>query len=157
MLSSIRPKVLCVDNDEDFREMLSMLLGLSRIEAKAVGTATQALSLIQAERFDLYTLDAWLPKVDGFELCRRMRNFDPHTPILFFSGAALEADRKRGIDAGANAYVIKPDIYRLVRSIKQFISFAESDPGQIIRAEREVNIPAFQRRNYPNFCVGYKR
>jgi DNA-binding response OmpR family regulator len=140
MLSSIKPKVLCVDNDEDSREMLRALLALARMEAKAVGTATEALLLIQAERFDLYTLDAWLPEVDGFELCRRMRNFDPQTPILFFSGAALEADRERGIDAGANAYVIKPDIYRLVRSVKQFISFAESDPGQIIRAEREVNI-----------------
>jgi DNA-binding response OmpR family regulator len=154
MLSSIRPKVLCVDNDEDFREMLSMLLGLSRIEAKAVGTATEALSLIQTERFDLYTLDAWLPKVDGFELCRRMRNFDPHTPILFFSGAALEADRKRGIDAGANAYVIKPDIYRLVRSIKQFISFAESDPSQTIRSERKVNMPCLSTSKLPELLCG---
>jgi DNA-binding response OmpR family regulator len=154
MLSTIRPKVLCVDNDEDFREMLSMLLGLSRIEAKAVGTATEALSLIQTERFDLYTLDAWLPKVDGFELCRRMRNFDPHTPILFFSGAALEADRKRGIDAGANAYVIKPDIYRLVRSIKQFISFAESDPSQTIRTEPEVNVPSLSTSKLPELWCG---
>jgi DNA-binding response OmpR family regulator len=53
-------------------------------------------------------LDSRLPDLDGFDLCRRMRDFDD-TPILFFSGAAYETDKKRGIEAGANAYVIKPD------------------------------------------------
>jgi DNA-binding response OmpR family regulator len=102
--------------------MLVTLLKHAFIEAKAVGTAAQALSLIRAEHFDLYMLDGRLPEIDGFELCRRMRAFDPHIPILFFSGAAYEADKKRGIEAGADDYVVKPNISELVRSIKQFIS-----------------------------------
>ena len=122
MLSISRPRALCVDDDEDSRVMLVMLLRLALIEAKAVGTAAQALSLIQAEHFDLYMLDAWLPEIDGFELCRRMRVFDPNTPILFFSGAACEADKKKGIEAGANDYVIKPNISELVKRITQFMS-----------------------------------
>jgi two-component system OmpR family response regulator len=124
MSSSTQPRVLYVDDDEDSRDMLSTLLGFSRIEAKAVATAAQALSLIQAERFDLYLLDSRLPDLDGFELCRRMRDFDPHTPILFFSGAGYEADKKRGIRAGANAYVTKPDLAGLLGSITQFVSRA---------------------------------
>ena len=124
MLSSFKPRVLCVDDDEDSREILSMMLKFRRIDTKTVGTAAQALSLIEAERFDLYLLDAWLPDLDGFELCRRMREVDPHTPILFFSGAAYEADRKRAIDAGANDYVTKPDLEGLVGSISQFVSHA---------------------------------
>jgi two-component system OmpR family response regulator len=126
MSFSTQPRVLCVDDDEDSRDMLSTLLRFSRIETKAVATAAQALSLIQAERFDLYLLDSRLPDLDGFELCRRLRDFDPHTPILFFSGAAYEADKKRGIEAGANAYVIKPDLAGLVGSITQFVSHAKS-------------------------------
>jgi two-component system, OmpR family, response regulator len=126
VLSGPQPRVLCVDDDEDSREMLSLLLKFRRIEAKAVATAAEALSLIQAERFDLYLLDAWLPDLNGFELCRRMRDFDAHTPILFFSGAAYDADKKRGIEAGANAYVIKPDVDRLVRSITQLVFRAKS-------------------------------
>lgn len=125
MRSSVKPRVLCVDDDEDSREMLSLVLKCKRIDTKAVGTAAQALSLIEAERFDLYLLDAWLPDLDGFELCRRMRELDPHTPILFFSGAAYEADKKRAIEAGANAYVTKPDLDGLVGSIKQFVSPSE--------------------------------
>lgn len=112
--------------------MLITLLRLALIEAKAVGTAAQALSSIQAERFDLYLLDSRLPDLDGFELCRRMRDFDPHTPILFFSGAAYEADKKRGIEAGANAYVIKPDVDGLVGSIRQLVSDAENATAKII-------------------------
>ena len=106
--------------------MLITLLRLALIEAKAVGTAAQALSSIETEWFDLYLLDARLPDLEGFELCRRMRAFDPHTPILFFSGAAYEADKKRGIEAGADAYVIKPDLDGLLGSIKQFVSHAEN-------------------------------
>lgn len=136
-----RPRVLCVDDDEDSRDLLSTVLRLARIEAKAVGTAAQALSLIQAEPFDLYLLDVRLPDLDGFELCRRLRAFDPHTPILFFSGAAYEADKKRGIEAGANAYVIKPDIDGLVGSITQFVFHAESATAQVIRAGRDVTNP----------------
>ena len=132
MLSNPRARVLCVDDDEDSRVMLITLLRLALIEAKAVGTAAQALSLIQTERFDLYLLDAWLPGLDGFELCRRMRAFDPHTPILFFSGAAYEADKKRGIEAGADAYVIKPDVDGLVGSITQLVSQAENATAKII-------------------------
>ena len=102
--------------------MLVALLRLAAIECKAVGTAAQALSLVQAEHFDLCMLDAWLPEVDGFELCRRMRAFDPHIPILFFSGAAHETDKSKALAAGASAYVTKPDICDLVENIEQLIA-----------------------------------
>ena len=130
-MPSTRPRVLCVDDDEDSRVMLVTLLKHAFIEAKAVGTAAQALSLIQAEHFDLYMLDGWLPEIDGFELCRRLRAFDSLTPILFFSGAAYEADKKKGFEAGADDYVIKPNIAELVRSVKQFM--AQDVPQPVVR------------------------
>ena len=120
MLSNPRPRVLSVDDDEDSRAMLVTLLGLAFIDAKAVPSAAQALSLVRTEHFDLVMLDAWLPEIDGFELCRRMRAFDPHIPIIFFSGAAYDTDKKKGIEAGADLYVSKPDISQLVRSVKAF-------------------------------------
>jgi DNA-binding response OmpR family regulator len=92
--STPQPRVLYVDDNEDSREMLGLLLRMAFIEAKAVGTAAEALSSIQAERFDLYLLDSQLPDLDGFELCRQVRDLDAHTPILFFSGAAYETDKK---------------------------------------------------------------
>lgn len=124
MLPAPLPRVLCVDDDEDAREMLSELLKVSLIEARAVGTAAQALSLIQTEHFDLYLLDSWLPDLDGAELCRRVRALDPNTPVLFYSGAAYDDDKKRAIEAGANAYVTKPDIDGLLGSVTELVSLA---------------------------------
>jgi two-component system OmpR family response regulator len=143
MLAISRPRVLCVDDDEDSRVMLTTLLKLALIEAKAVGTAAQALSSIQTERFDLYLLDATLPDLDGFELCRRMRALDPHTPIVFFSGAAYADDKKRGIEAGADAYVIKPDLDDLLGSIRHFVSHAENATAQITPFRRKMFSPPF--------------
>lgn len=136
-------RVLSVDDDEDSRVMLTTLLKHELIELKAVRTAAQALSSIQTERFDLYLLDASLPDLDGFELCRRMRDLDPDTPILFFSGAAYEADKKRGIEAGANAYVIKPDLEGLLGSIKQFVPCAESGTAKILPFKRKSFSPPY--------------
>ena len=126
MLSELQHRVLCVEDDEDAREMLSQLLKFSLIETRAVGTAVQALSLIEAEHFDLYLLEAWLPDLDGVELCRRVRILDRHTPIIFYSGAAYDNDKKRAIEAGANGYVTKPDIYRLLGSVTELVSLAKS-------------------------------
>jgi DNA-binding response OmpR family regulator len=107
--------------------MLTTLLGIMLIEAKAVGTAAQALSSIRAEHFDLYLLDSHLSDGDGFELCRQIRDYDPQAPILFFSGEGFDADKKKGIEAGANDYVIKPDLETLLGSIRQFVPQAESN------------------------------
>ena len=139
MPSKPLPHVLCVEDDEDSRELLIALLRHELIEAKAVGTAVQAISSIQTEHFDLYLLDSRLPDVDGFDLCRRIRDFDHDTPILFFSGAAYEADKKRGIEAGANAYVIKPDLDGLLESIKQLVSHEESATAKIIPFRPKVS------------------
>jgi DNA-binding response OmpR family regulator len=133
-----RLRVLCVDDDGDSRVMLTALLRLAMIDAKAVGTATQALSSIQAETFDLYLLDSRLPDVDGFELCRRLRAIDRNTPILFFSGEAFEADRRKGLQAGANAYVTKPDFAGLFRSIRQFAPPAGRSTAKIIPFKRKT-------------------
>lgn len=137
MPSEHQARILCVDDDEDSRMMLITLLRHELIEAKAVGTASQAMSSMQTEQFDLYLLDSRLPDLDGFDLCRQMRDFDPETPILFFSGAAYDADKKRGIEAGANAYVIKPDLDGMLGSIKQLVSQAKSRTAKIIPFRRK--------------------
>lgn len=138
-----RLRVLCVDDDEDSRVMLTALLKLALIEAKAVATGAQALSSIQAESFDLYMLDSRLPDVDGFDLCRRMRAMDPQTPILFFSGAAFETDRKKGIEAGANAYVVKPDLDGLIGNIRQLAPQPERAPARIIPFRQRTSHASF--------------
>lgn len=160
MRSNYRPRVLCVDDNEDSRVMLRTLLALARIEAITVGTAAQALSLVRAERFDLCVTDARLPGVDGFELCRQIRSIEPRVPILFFSGAAYAADKERGIEAGATAYLVKPDIAGLLRSVRQFVSLAVRPTArQAIPLRRNVkNIsPPFIHKTAQTLSVSGKR
>ncbi len=122
MPSHTRSRVLCVDDDQDACEMLRVLMNSHRIDATCVRSAAEAWLMIKAKRFDLYLLDAWLPNLDGFEFCRQIREYDPNTPILFYSGAAYDADKQRGIAAGANAYVTKPDVEGLVDATSRLIA-----------------------------------
>ena len=122
MRSHPQTRVLYVDDHDDSREMLTTLLAISRIDVTAVATAKNAVLLMQSERFDLCLLESWLPDTDGYELCRIIRGIHPKTPVLFFSGAALDVDQKRGLDAGASAYVCKPDLAGLLGSISKLVS-----------------------------------
>lgn len=126
MPSKLRSKVLCVDDDEDACEMLSELMNSFDIDATCAGSAAAAWLLIKAHHFDIVMLDAWMPGLDGFKFCRQLRDFDPETPIVFYSGAAYEADRQKGIAAGANAYVIKPDIDCLIGTITALVADAKA-------------------------------
>src|SRR5574341_1919483 len=88
--------------------MLTELLSRSGLDVTASSRSIAALHAIKTTCFDLYVLDAYLPDIDGFELCRRIRDYDRRMPIVFYSGASQISDIERGTEAGANAYVIKP-------------------------------------------------
>ncbi|HZJ42914.1 MAG TPA: response regulator [Pyrinomonadaceae bacterium] len=120
-----RHRLLCVDSDADSFEMLSTLLKYSMIDSESASNAAQALSMSQVEPFDVYLLEAWLPDVDGFELCRQLRTSDPDTPIVFFSAAAYDADKRKAFQAGASEYVSKPDIDALLQSLSKHIPNVE--------------------------------
>ena len=95
--------------------MIIFTLRLNGYQVNCVETGTEALSLAKNEHFDLFLVDNWLPGLNGPELTRHIREFDQTTPILFYSGAAYEVDKRAAFDAGAQGYLIKPiDIERLV-------------------------------------------
>jgi len=86
--------------------------------------------------FDLYILDNWLPGKSGVELCRAIREFDPHTPILFYSAAAYAKDIQEGLLAGAQAYIVKPIIPdELRRAVARLISIPPETAIEARRAE----------------------
>jgi DNA-binding response OmpR family regulator len=126
MPSTTLSRVLCVDDDLDACELLSLLLKPQRIDVTCAQSAAEAWRLIKAQCFDLYLLDGWLPQLDGFEFCRQIREFDSKTPILFYSGAAYDADKQKGIAAGANAYVSKPDVEGLIETVVALIAKAKA-------------------------------
>ena len=121
MQAITRPRVLYADDNEDACLMLSTLLGFSNIETTAANTIDDALKLARAEQFDLYLLDTRFPEGSGLELCRRLREFNPQTPIVFYSGDAYESDKAKGFAAGADAYLVKPDSDGVAPAVFQLI------------------------------------
>lgn len=134
-----RPCVLCVDDDEDACEILSLLLNSRGISATCVRSSVAAWPLIKQHGFDLFVLDGWLPGTDGFEFCRQIREFDADTPIVFYSGAAYAADKQKGLAAGANAYVTKPDFNGLIKTILGFVEAANATAGVRVGQRGKIN------------------
>ncbi len=99
--------VLIVDDDPHIRQLLAFALdkaGLSPVEAS---DGEAGLAMVQRHKPDLVILDINMPRMDGLEVCRRLRT-DGDTPILFLSSRDDEIDRVLGIELGADDYVVKP-------------------------------------------------
>ncbi len=123
-------RVLYAEDNEDCRELVSMLCRMSGIEVITAETSAEAWRLSQSESFDLYLLDSWFPDGDGLELCRRLRLFAPLAPILIYSGDAHETDRQKGLAAGASDYLTKPYMTDLAATIRQNIEQTNETDGQ---------------------------
>ena len=101
-------RILYIEDHDDTRELVTLVLGQNDFDVVTGATIEVGIGLARSSNFDLYLLDSWLPDGSGLDLCRTIREFDPVTPILFYSAAAFEADRKDAIESGAQGYLVKP-------------------------------------------------
>jgi two-component system, OmpR family, response regulator len=108
MRSKNTPRVLYIEDHEDTRELVTLVLEQRNYEIVTGSTIKSGLALANSQQFDLYLLDSWLPDGSGLDLCRQIREFDKVTPILFYSAAAYEVDKSKALNCGAQAYLIKP-------------------------------------------------
>src|ERR1700749_4490899 len=102
-MSHPRRRVLCAEPHEDTCSLITELLTQQGHEVVSAKTVRECVELVARERFGLYMLDD--DSIDGtcLELCKRLREITPETPILFFSSRAFERDRERAFKAGAGA------------------------------------------------------
>lgn len=106
--------------------MMQVLLGHYGYEAVIATSVSDALERARFGGLALCILDHWLKESNGIDLCQQIRAFDADTPIMFYSGAAYEADIKSGLAAGAQAYLVKPDFDHLKSTIDGLIDRADS-------------------------------
>ena len=98
-------------------------------EAVTVHTGREALQLARTENFDLFLIDTLLPDMSGVDLCLKIRAYDGHTPVVFFSGMDTKSDRQAALSAGAQGYIVKP-----------------AEPGAVIEAVRAAIANAQERQ-----------
>ena len=111
-------RVLYAEPNDDIRAMITLFLEMQGYEVKSAKTVAECLALAGSRHFDLYLLDGGYLDGTSIELCQRLRRMSPQTPIMFYSSAAFERGRLKGLQAGAQAYLTKPgDILDLAAAV----------------------------------------
>ena len=103
-------KILLVDDEPSLVKVVSRRLESEGFEVRVAMDGEEALHQVETSRPDLIILDVMLPKMNGYEVCRKLK-WDARyqkIPVLLFTAKALERDEKFGFEAGADAYVRKP-------------------------------------------------
>jgi DNA-binding response OmpR family regulator len=107
-MASVKPLILVVEDDPKTVQSVRLYLEHAGYAVIASGDGREALARAQDEpRPDLVVLDLMLPGLDGFEVCRRLREISD-VPIIMLTARSTEEDRLEGLDLGADDYVIKP-------------------------------------------------
>ena len=100
--------VLIVEDDESVARFLDQAVTEAGYAAQGVADGLSALETAIAQEFDLILLDVMLPRMDGFEVCRRLRAASVATPILLITARDAVDDKIKGLDSGADDYLVKP-------------------------------------------------
>jgi CheY-like chemotaxis protein len=103
----MRKRILVVDDDE---MVLDELLKPEGYEVHTVGSGAEALKKLDESAYDLIMTDVIMPEMDGFELCKRIREKEKFRdiPVVFLTAKTRDEDRTRGLEAGANLFLSKP-------------------------------------------------
>jgi two-component system, OmpR family, response regulator len=109
------PRILLVDDEQSVQKLLSFPLEREGYEVVAALDGQEALDRLHEGSFDLVVLDLMLPKVDGYEVCRRLRAHST-VPIIMLTAKAEEIDKVLGLELGADDYITKPFSMREFRS-----------------------------------------
>jgi DNA-binding response OmpR family regulator len=109
-VNDVRPLVLVADDDPDILALVRFRLERDGYEVLSAPDGEMALDLAMARTPDLAVLDVMMPRLDGYEVTRRLREHGPTTtiPIILLTARVQEPDLERGFEAGADDYVTKP-------------------------------------------------
>jgi two-component system OmpR family response regulator len=122
--------VLVVDDDEFIRDLVSSALRIAGFTAATATGGLDALDTVQRDRPDLIVLDVGLPGIDGFEVCRRLREAGEMVPVIFLTARDAAEDRVSGFTRGGDDYVTKPfSLEELVARVRAVLRRTKGAPA----------------------------
>lgn len=144
--------ILTADDDPQILRLVARNLQLEGYEVITAIDGQEALERLEAQKFDLAILDVMMPKLDGFTVCARVREFSS-IPIIMVTARGQDQDKIHGLDLGADDYLTKPfsveELLARVRSVLRRSQFAANQEGQNLRpivALGELTIDFAQHR-----------
>lgn len=117
--------LLVIDDDESTRNALKRLFEKEGYQVMLARDATDLIKILELEHIELILLDINLPWVDGFELCKLIKNHEDlkNVPIVFISGRRSELDKKMAFQLGAHDYITKPfNIEEITKTVKTLMN-----------------------------------
>lgn len=100
-------KVLIAEDDKDIIEVLRLYIESNDMEVVSAQDGEKALSIAKAQEIDIALVDIMMPKINGYELIKAIRQFS-NIPIIIMSAKSADSDKVLGLDIGADAYITKP-------------------------------------------------
>lgn len=145
-----KKKILIVDDEKDLVSLVSLHMKMAGYDVLSAANGEKALEIAEEEKPDLIILDLMLPKVDGWEVCRRLREESniEKVPVIMLTARAETDDKLKGFEVGADDYVTKPFSPReLVARVKRVLARAEAKatmPKRYIKGKVEVDLEDFK-------------
>ena len=136
-MSAKKTTILAADDDPQLLRLVTRNLQLEGYDALGASDGQQALELIESNPPDLVLLDVMMPKMDGFTVCYRVREFSS-VPIIILTARGQDQDKVRGLDLGADDYLTKPfsvdELLARVRAVLRRSEFTAREKAQGLRA-----------------------
>ena len=124
-------KVLLVEDEQSLAMILCDTLEAQGFEMRTAGDGEEGLRMFEEQKPDVLVADVMMPKMDGFEMVRRIRKTDKHTPVLFLTARSAVNDVVAGFELGGNDYLKKPfGIQELIIRIKSLCHCVSSSFSQ---------------------------
>jgi len=145
-----KKKILVVDDEKELTSLVSLHMKMAGYEVLIASTGEKALDISREEKPDLIILDLMLPKIDGWEVCKQLRQ-DVATqdiPVIMLTARTQTEDKLKGFEAGVDDYVTKPFSPReLVARVKRVLARAETAPTlpkRYTKGKVEINLEDFK-------------
>ena len=121
-------RLLVVDDELPMRTALAETLKAEGYRVRTANNGTQALEIATTEAFDLILLDVMMPGLDGYAVCRALRERGRLVPVLMLTAKAMVDDRVEGLDSGADDYLVKPfSLRELLARVRALLRRRERD------------------------------
>ncbi len=135
-------KILIVEDEKELAKNLSTLLTAENFIVKTEYNGNKALDVIFAENFDIIILDIMLPELDGLKIIKALRKEHIKTPVIMLTAKNDIADKVKGLDAGADDYIVKPfSTSELIARIRAVLRRFRDDMSEIVEIDDlKINI-----------------
>lgn len=103
-------KILIAEDERDIRDLIAFSLRYGGFEVVEASNGQEAVDRALAVKPDLILMDVRMPKMTGYEACKKLKSMDDmkHIPVIFLSAKGQEQEIQQGLDAGAEEYILKP-------------------------------------------------